>query len=224
MASTETTQLFTQLKPGEREKVRALARVRVCAEGEVVFKEGDVGDGMYLIQTGQVEISSCAGESRRHVFSRFGPGEIIGEMAVVEDRPRSATVVATRETELLFFPRAELLAAIERSPGLSMALLREISSRLREFNHHHLQEVINAERLSILGRFSRSIVHDLKNPLNVIGLTAELVAMSQATPQMRENAANSIRLQVERISDMISEILEFTEGPNRQVLLAPKAL
>jgi signal transduction histidine kinase len=96
-----------------------------------------------------------------------------------------------------------------------------MSSRLREFNRQYLREVLQAERLAIIGRFARSIVHDLKNPLNIIGLTAETAGMEAATPQMRQQVADRIRLQVERISDLISEILDFTQGASADFVLAP---
>jgi signal transduction histidine kinase len=100
-------------------------------------------------------------------------------------------------------------------------LLREISHRLREFNRQYLRELLQSERLAIVGRFARSIVHDLKNPLNVIGLTAELAGLERATPEMRQQAGASIRKQVEIISDLISEVLDFTQGSQSDFVLAP---
>ena len=84
-----------------------------------------------------------------------------------------------------------MLALVERSPALALALLREISHRLREFNRQYLREVLQAERLAIVGRFARSIVHDLKNPLNIIGLTAEMAGMERATPEMRQQVGGA---------------------------------
>ena len=80
---------------------------------------------------------------------------------------------------------------------------------------------LQTERLAVIGRFARSIVHDLKNPLNVIGLTAELVGSEKASAETRRLAQGRIRKQVDRISDMISEILDFTQGTDTQVILAP---
>ena len=108
---------------------------------------------------------------------------------------------------------------VERSPVLALDLLREISHRLREFNRQYLREMLQAERLAIVGRFARSIVHDLKNPLNIIGMTAEMAAMDRATPEMRQKAGSTIRKQVERISDMVSEILDFTQGARPELVL-----
>ena len=79
-----------------------------------------------------------------------------------------------------------MLKLVEKSPTLSLMLLREISHRLREFNQQYLREVLQTERLAIVGRFARSIVHDLKNPLNIIGLTAEMAGSAQAPIEMRQ--------------------------------------
>jgi len=221
VVTLEASKLFCQLSPPELSALRRVAREQTFSPGHEIFKEGDSGDGVYVVREGVVEISGRVEGSGRLVFSQVGPGEIFGEMAVIEDKPRSAGAAAKGEVSVYFIPRAEMLALIERSPALALALLREVSHRLREFNRQYLREVLQAERLAIVGRFARSIVHDLKNPLNVIGLTAEMAGMEGATPQTRQRAAERIRLQVERISDLISEILDFTQSPPAAFVLAP---
>jgi signal transduction histidine kinase len=79
--------------------------------------------------------------------------------------------------------------------------------------------VLQAERLAVLGRFSRSIVHDLKNPLNIIGLTAEMAAAGPGSPEVREKTLKIIRLQVDRINDLVGEILDFTQGSSPELVL-----
>jgi signal transduction histidine kinase len=221
VVTLEASKLFCQLSPSELSALRRVAREQKFSAGQEIFKESDRGDGVYVVREGVVEISGRVEGSGRLVFSRIGPGDILGEMAVIEDKPRSASAVAKEDVAVYFIPRAEMLALIEQSPALAVALLREVSSRLREFNHQYLREVLQAERLAIVGRFARSIVHDLKNPLNVIGLTAEMAALEGATPQMRQLASERICLQVERISDLISEILDFTQRPPAAFVLAP---
>ena len=221
MVTLEASKLFSQLSPPELRALRRVARERTFAAGQEIFKEGDSGDGVYVVREGLVEISGLVDQKGRLVFSQVGPGDIFGEMAVIENKPRSACAVARRDTTVYFMPRAEMLALVERSPALALALLREISHRLREFNRQYLREVLQAERLAIVGRFARSIVHDLKNPLNIIGLTAEMAGMDRATPEMRQQAAARIRKQVERISELISEILDFTQGSQSDFVLAP---
>jgi signal transduction histidine kinase len=221
MVSLEASNLFGQLSPLELDVLGRAAQVRTYAAGQEIFKEGDEGDGVYVVRDGLVEISGLIDPKAQLVFYQIGPGDMFGEMAVIESKPRSACAVAKADTQVYFIPRADMLALVGHSPALSLTLLREISHRLREFNRHYLSRVLQTERLAIVGRFARSIVHDLKNPLNVIGLTAEMASMERATPEMRQRAAEGIRKQVERISDMIGEILDFTQGGQSGYVLMP---
>ena len=220
MVALEACKLFAQLSPPELSALRHAAREQAFAPGQEIFKEGDTGDGVYVVGDGLVEISGLVDQQVRLVFHQVGPGDVFGEMAVLENKPRSAGAAAKSATRVYFIPRAEMLALVERSPALALALSREISHRLRQFNRHYLREALQTERLAIVGRFARSIVHDLKNPLNVIGLTAEMAGMERATPEMRRQASERIRNQVERISDLIGEILDFTQGSQSDFVLA----
>jgi two-component system sensor histidine kinase DctS len=151
----------------------------------------------------------------------MNPGDIFGEMAVIENKPRSACAVATEATTVYFIERGEMLPLLDRSPALSRALLREISQRLREFNHQYLREALQTERLAVVGRFARSIIHDLKNPLSIIGMTAELAELESANPDFRKKARARICQQVERISELVGEILDFTRASPSAFVLAP---
>ena len=212
MVTLESTKLFCNLAAEELKALQQVAQERSFSAGQDIFKEGESGDGVYSVQEGLVQITALVGPGVRRVFSQVGAGEIFGEMAVLENKPRSATVTAVRNTVVYFIPRDEMLSMLARSPALSLALVREISNRLREFNGHYIREVLQSERLALVGRFARSIVHDVKNPLNIIGLTAELAGQESASVEARQRARTCIVKQVDRISNLINEILEFTQG------------
>lgn len=212
MAELESVELVQGLNPGEWQSLRRIAQERQFAAGQEIFREGDPGDGVYVIRDGLVEIAHVVDLQQPRVFSRPGPGEIFGEMAVIEDLPRSATATAARETRVYFIPRAEMLTLLKRSPGLAFNLLQEISRRLRDFNQLHLREIIQAERLAVVGNFARSILHDLKNPLTVISLAVETLDRPNITPEKRAQSLTYIRKQIENIKEMIGDILEFTQG------------
>jgi signal transduction histidine kinase len=219
MVTLEESKLFRQIAPKDLAPLRRAAGERQFASGQEIFKEGDEGDGVYVVKEGKVEISARVGQEERRVFSQIGPGDFFGEMAVLEEKPRSACATAREKTVTVFIPRSAMLEFLGRSPALALSLLREISRRLREFNRQYLREVVQAERLAVVGRFARSIVHDLKNPLHVIGLTAEMAGMSQATAEQRERANTCIRQQVDRINDLVGEILDFTQGTSPEQAL-----
>jgi signal transduction histidine kinase len=221
VVTLESSKLFVDLPPAELRTLREMAQAQRFAPRQEIFKEGSDGDGLYVVQAGAVEISSLVGPDVRHVFLRVGPGDFFGEMAVIEDKPRSASAVAVEPTVAAFVPRSDMLQLIERSPALALRLMREISNRLREFNRQYLREVLQAERLAIVGRFARSIVHDLKNPLNIISITAEIADTQTKSPELRRESMLRIRKQVDRISELINEILEFTQSSHATFVLAP---
>jgi signal transduction histidine kinase len=212
MAELESVALFQGLNPGEWQGLRRIAQERQFAAGQEIFREGGPGDGVYVIRDGSVEIAHLTDLQEHRVFSRLGPGEIFGEMAVIEDLPRSATATAVKDARVYFIPRDEMLALLKRSPGLAFNVLQEISRRLRDFNQLHLREIIQAERLAVVGNFARSILHDLKSPLTVIGLATETLDRPGIRPEKRVQSLGYIHQQIENIRGMIGDILEFTQG------------
>ena len=218
MAELHDNRLFSALDSAELQLLRQQSVERELPAHTEIFKEGDPGDGIYVIRSGQVEISALIEQKERRVLGRLGPGDFFGEMAVLDSEPRSATATTNQPTSLYFIPRQSMLALLETSPRLAVRLVREFSLRMRDFNRRYIQESLQAERLTLVGRFARSIVHDFKNPLNVIGLAADLMTMDKATPELRKSATTRIRRQVDRLSNMISELLEFTRGSQQVVV------
>ncbi|MHB8520828.1 MAG: ATP-binding protein [Limisphaerales bacterium] len=218
MVDLKKSKLFTGLLAEELQALEQTAQVKAFSAGQQVFKEGDPGDGIYLIIEGTVQISSIIGQDERRVLSQLGPGEFFGEMAVLDNEPRSATVSAETDTRVYFIPRNYLLNMLEHSPMLAASLVREFSLRLREFNRHYIREVLQSERLALVGRFARSIVHDFKNPLAIISFASDMIG-ADATQDLQQLAQKRIRRQVDRLSNMINELLEFTRGSQSSVVL-----
>ncbi len=217
----ESASLFRHLSAEELQALRQMAQERAFAAGAEVFREGEPGDGVYIIKTGLVEISGRMESGARCVFSRFGPGEMFGEMAVIEQGLRSATAMAVQETTVYFFPLDIMLRQLRRSPVLSFNLLQEISRRLRDFNRLHLREALQAERVAAVGNFARAIVHDLKTPLTMISLAADLADSPDLAPEERAGALSRIRKQVWRVNGLITDLLEFTRSSPAQPALRP---
>src|SRR5688572_12487020 len=106
-------------------------------------------------------------------------------MSVLGNEPCSASAWPESDVTVYFISRTALLQLLERRRKLPACLVREISRRLRDFNHQYSHETLQSERLSLVGRFARSIIHDLKNPLSIIGMSAELAALPTATADSR---------------------------------------
>ncbi len=214
-------ELFSGLITDQLSALEQTAEMRAYHTGDVIFREGDPGDGLYVVLEGLVQVSTRVSETERRVLTRVEPGDFFGEMAILDDRPRSATASAESDTKVYFLHRDDLIRILDQSPKLAVSLLREFSLRLRDFNRRYVEESLQAERLTLVGRFARSIVHDFKNPLNIVGLAAEMAGMESASPAMRQSAQKRIAKQVTRMSNMISELLEFTRGSQASVVLEP---
>jgi signal transduction histidine kinase len=212
MLPLESCKLFSSLSPEELASLKRLTREVSCAGGAEVFKEGDAGDALYVVRSGSVQISAVIGKGERQVLSRVPPGEMFGELAIIDNRPRSATAMAEVETALFVVPRDALIELLTSSPQFSFSMMREITNRLREFNRQYITQVLQAERMALVGRFASSIVHDLKNPLTIIGIAADMACEPETPVSARRVAQKRIQKQVDRISNMVSDILEFTRG------------
>ena len=204
MATLESIPLFRHLNRAELQALRLITQERRFAAGQEIFREGAPGDGVYFVKSGLVEIS--AGAENKKVFSRLGEGEFFGEMAVIELRPRSATASAAQETEVFFLPRGEILSFIERSPAFAFALLQQISNRLREFNQLHLREVLEAERLAVVGNFARSIIHDLKNLIAQLSLVVRNADKHHDNPAFMRDAIKTVDHAVGKMNAVMSQL------------------
>ncbi len=222
MIPLESSRIFSQLTPGQLEAIKQSMQERSFTSEQPIFKEGDAGDGIYVVKSGRVELSVVVGrEGERRVFAQEGPGALFGEMAIVDNQPRSASAIAREDTLVYFVPRDAMLTAMGGSPAFTTSLMQGITQRLREFNRQYIDEVLQTERLALVGRFTRSIVHDLKNPLNIIGIAADMAASERATPEMRQQGSVRIRKQINRISALVNEVVEFTRGSSSTFVLAP---
>jgi signal transduction histidine kinase len=200
--------------------VRRVTQERSYAAGQIIFKEGDSGDGIYVVREGVVALTKVVSHGESRPISRATAGDLFGEMAVLDNSPRSLGAVADGPADVYFIERNDLNQLLDTTPHLALAVVRELSKRMRDFNIQYTKEVLEAERLSLVGRFASSIVHDLKNPLNIIGISADMACMPAATEDSRQVSKVRIRRQVERISNMLGEILEFVQGSTTHVVLA----
>ncbi len=101
---------------------------------EAIFQKGDPGEALYLVLSGKVRIFRESLEGRRKILAYLHPGEVFGEMSLVEERPRSASAVAETPTEVLVLFRDTYLNLLRRFPLLGHNLARIIAGRLREMN------------------------------------------------------------------------------------------
>lgn len=135
--------------------------------GDTVISEGDIGDAMYIVLDGELEVSKQS-EGREIVLNKVGPGEVLGEMALMEDSPRGATVKTTTPVRLLGIPVATF-RNLTSDPKFLGSMLTTVIRRLRSTEATLRHE----ERMAALGRMAAQLMHELNNPAAAVSRSAE---------------------------------------------------
>jgi CRP-like cAMP-binding protein len=104
---------------------------RECPRGTVLFREGEEGQEMYVVQQGRVTISKRAGEVEK-ILTQLGPGEFLGEMAFLNDRPRSATATCAEDCRLLVLDPRTFEAMVRTNAEIAVRLIKKLAGRLAE--------------------------------------------------------------------------------------------
>jgi signal transduction histidine kinase len=202
--------------------------------GDVICREGDTGDAMYLIRAGRAAIVRGSFDAPI-ILSCRGAGEYIGEMALLEDLPRSASVVALDEMQVLRLTRDDFKRMMVNSPKMDIGLMQRLSARLRaaddmittdthtrrDLSSHVSQLEAANQQLLELQRLREQmtdlILHDLHNPLHIISGAAGMLQMVLPDEILQANRdlfnlviANCDRMQ--RLTESLLDISRMEAG------------
>lgn len=190
-------------------------------KGEAIIMEHTQGDNLFYICRGRVEINKGL-ENDETPFAQLSvlqPGEFFGEMSIINEEPRSATVVALDDVELLVIPKDVFINITFSHPVVMFNLIRTISGRLRDTNDKFIElmnQMISKNRLLAIGLAASKIIHDIKSPLTVIVLTAQL--LENLFPESTEYTESIIK-QTKLVDQMVREILDFAKGTETEPLI-----
>lgn len=123
--------LFASVAPDTLAALAASARRHRWTSGGMIFQRGDQGDQMLAIVEGRVRLSLATAGGRELMLRQIGPGEVLGELALLDGEPRSADAVAVEDTVAIILPRARFLALAEERPDLGLALARHLCAMVR---------------------------------------------------------------------------------------------
>ncbi len=126
--------LFSELADEDLAQVAELAVPRTFSAGAVVFREGDASDTCYVIRAGHARAVLEHPDGRSITLAQFGPGEIFGELAMLGEEPRSATVESIEETEAIAILGPDMRRLLREHPEISIRLIASLGRRLREAN------------------------------------------------------------------------------------------
>jgi CRP/FNR family transcriptional regulator len=149
------TPLFSGLPDHQLQALRKIAVPRRFEKGEVVFSEGQPGNGFFVTMSGRVKIFKVSAEGKEQILHIFGPGEPFGEVPVFSGKPFPASAEAIAASQLLFFPKQAFIALVSDTPSLALNMLAVLSMRLRQFT----VQIENLSLKEVPGRLASYLIY-----------------------------------------------------------------
>jgi CRP-like cAMP-binding protein len=146
--------LFSGLDRVELQRFAELTREKFYPRGSVILFENDPGDSLFVIKEGRVKVVLIGEDGREVILGVLSVGEHFGELSLIDDRPRSAHVIAMEDSHLLVLRREDFRARVEASPAVAWSLLTELSRRLRRAD----EKIGGLVLLDVPGRIARLLV------------------------------------------------------------------
>ena len=181
--------LFAELEPSDLERISRVAVPRAFPEGTRVFHEGDRSDACYIVRTGSFRVTREHSDGRAITLANLGPGDIFGELAMLDGEVRSASVEATSDGELLALPGGDVRALLGRHPEITVKLVAALVRRLREANERISRQSFQTVPSRVAGVLSQLVADE--GPVGDGGLTIRMnqVDLAQLAGTSRESVS-----------------------------------
>ncbi len=227
---------FNGLTDDEILSIRDVCHKLVVNTGDIICKEGSEANRFFIIISGAVEVWKDYNQNEPDMLAVHGPGHLFGEMALVDELPRSATVIAREKSELLYIYRGDFQRIIKENSSIALSIMKSVSAMVRKSNESFVEglreknrkleiaykelqeaqeELLRSERLSAIGKFSSLILHDIRNPLSVIRGYAEMICFNSSDTERIKNSARMIVNEADRINHIANELLDYSKGEIR---------
>jgi len=227
---------FQELPDKEIKKIQKVCHQVEYKPGEILFEEGSQADRFYIVSDGAVEVWKDFELPEKDLLAVHERGHLFGEMALIDELPRSATVLAKEPTRLFYIDRDDFHTIIQDNSKIAISILKSVSDMVRKSNDYFVdnlrerarelektnqalreaqEELLLKDRLSTLGKFSSLILHDIRNPLSILRSMAEMIILNSAERQKVERNAKKIISEADRLNQIASELLDYSRGEIR---------
>ena len=189
--------LFCELTPSMLERISTYVKRRSFAKGSTIFEKGDAGVGLIGVVSGSVKISVTSADGRDIVLNIIRPGEVFGEIALLDGRARTANAAAMSDCELIVIERREFLPFLRSEPDVTLKLMEILCSRLRKTS----EQVQDVTFLNLSTRLAKTLLRLAANdgpskPASKVAITQREI--SQIVGRSRESTNKQLRAWAKR--------------------------
>ena len=214
---------FPGIKPDEIEELIAFSSVRSYAPGTILCRENAVEDRFYMILEGEAEVTKSINNSEVRVLKTLSPGDFFGEMALIHNAPRAATVTVKTALTTLELDKAAFNRALHNSSSIAMAMVSEISNRLRQNDQMAVDDLrMRASELAEayqklaeqdLARreFLTTVAHELRTPLMVASGYLQMLQKGMMSGDQLTAGMETVVRNVQQINALVNDILFLQE-------------
>jgi len=214
---------FPGIRPDEIEELIANSQVRSYVPGAVLCRENEVEDRFYMILEGEVEVTKNINNIDSRLLKTLSPGDFFGEMALIHNAPRAATVTAKTELTTLELDKSAFDRVLHKSTSIAMAMVSEISNRLRQNDQlavddlrmraSELAEAYQklAEQELARREFLTNIAHELRSPLMVASGNLQILQKGILKGEQLAAGIDTVTRNVQQIVTLVNDILFLQE-------------
>ena len=189
--------LFCELTPSMLERISTYVKRRSVAKGSTIFEKGDDGVGLIGVVSGSVKISVTSSDGRDIVLNIIRPGEVFGEIALLDGRARTANATAMSDCELIVIERREFIPFLRSEPDVTLKLMEILCSRLRKTS----EQVQDVTFLNLSTRLAKTLLRLTANaesskPVRKVTITQREI--SQIVGRSRESTNKQLRAWAKR--------------------------
>ena len=214
---------FPGIKLPEIEELIANSQVRTYSPGTVLCRENAIEDRFYMILEGEVEVTKNINNNETRLLKTLTPGDFFGEMALIHNAPRAATVTAKSELTTLELDKNGFDRVLHNSTSIAMAMVSEISNRLRANDQMAVDDIrIRATELAnayqklaeqemARREFLSNIAHELRTPLMIATGFLQMLQRGIVTGDLLKNGIDTVARNVQQIATLVNDILFLQE-------------
>lgn len=214
---------FPGIKPSEVEELIANCQVHSYPPGTILCRENAIEHIFYMILEGEVQVTKLVNSTEIRLLKTLRPGDFFGEMALIHNAPRAATVAATTPIVALELDKKAFDRVLEKSSSVALAMVREISTRLRENDEMAVEDLrVRASELAQayqklaeqeLARrdFLANVAHELRTPLMSASGYLQLLQKGAVAGEQIQTAVDAVDRNVHNIVALVNDILFLQE-------------